>query len=59
MKSIKLTKEEKETRKVEGFSDFFHNASDEEKKRVLLEAAKRANEDQQEVFRQANLKLNN
>ena len=39
-----------------GFSDFFLRASDEEKKKVITEAAKKANEDQLKVFHNARLK---
>lgn len=38
-----------------GFSDFFLRASDDEKKRVIVEAAQRANEDQMEVYERSKL----
>ncbi len=42
--------------KYSGVSDFFLHASDDEKKRVMNEAARKANEDQLKVFRAAKLK---
>lgn len=44
-------------KKYSGFSDFFLNASEEEKKRVITEAARKANEDQLRVFNEARLKM--
>ncbi|MFH1048372.1 MAG: hypothetical protein V1732_01770 [Patescibacteria group bacterium] len=38
------------------FSDFFLHTSDNEKKKVLKEAAYRANEEQRAVYQKANLK---
>lgn len=38
------------------FSDFFLHASDEQKKKVITEAAKRANEEQMAVFKKFHLK---
>lgn len=38
------------------FSDFFRYASEEQKIKVFTEAARRANEDQREVYRKAQLK---
>ncbi|OGZ72242.1 MAG: hypothetical protein A2908_03820 [Candidatus Staskawiczbacteria bacterium RIFCSPLOWO2_01_FULL_38_12b] len=38
------------------FSGFFLHASDEKKKKILNEAARRANEDQREIFRKAQVK---
>jgi hypothetical protein len=43
--------------KKTGFSDFLINASAEEKERVFKDAAVRANKDQRELARKANLKL--
>jgi len=43
------------TKKVDNISDFFLNASPEEKKKVFMEAARRSNEDQRETLRRANL----
>lgn len=36
---------------VDSFSDFFRNASVEQKKQVFTEAAKRANEDQRRTYK--------
>ena len=41
----------------DAFSDFFHNASPEEKISVFTKAAKGANRDQRELVKKANLKL--
>ena len=38
------------------FSDFFLHASEEEKIKVFREVARRANKDQQKIFRKATLK---
>lgn len=40
------------------FSDFFRHASLEEQKKVVTEAARKANEDQRKVFRQAEAEMN-
>ncbi len=45
-----------DSKKYEGLSDFFMNAPADEQKKVLLEAARRSNEDQMKVFREAQLK---
>ncbi len=34
------------------FSDFFHNASSREKKKLILDVVRQANEDQREILRQ-------
>ena len=39
------------------FSSFFLYASPDEKKKVFMDAARRANQDQRETFRKAGLKL--
>lgn len=39
-----------------GFSDFFLRASEDTKKKVITEAARKANEDQLKVFKDAQLK---
>jgi len=39
------------------FSDFFHNASKEEKILVFTKVAREANKDQRELVKKANLKL--
>ncbi len=55
LSSIGLKK--KNTQKYKGFSDFFMNASDAEKKEVFAEAARKANEDQFKVFQKAQVKM--
>ena len=52
-----LNRGKKSEKKTDGFADFFRNASPEEKKRVFTEAARRANEDQRELFKRSGLKL--
>ena len=49
-------KTEVKTREYTGFSDFFLHAPLEEQKRVITEAAQKANEDQMKVFKEAQLK---
>ena len=39
--------------KQQSFTDFFRNASPEEKRRLFLEAARKANEDQRELLAKA------
>jgi hypothetical protein len=41
--------------KYSSVSDFFLKSSDDEKKKVFTEVAKKANKDQRKLFRQANL----
>ncbi len=45
------------SKKYAGFSDFFIRASSDEKKKVITEAARRANADQLEVFEKARIKI--
>jgi len=40
-------------RKFEGLSDFFRNATDEEKREVYLEVIKKANEEQLKIIEKA------
>lgn len=40
-------------RKFEGLSDFFRNATDEEKREVYLEVMQKANEEQLKIIEQA------
>ena len=54
---LKISRKKVDTYKAEGFSDFFRNAPEEAKEKVLKEAAHRANEDQRRVFEQVQLKL--
>jgi hypothetical protein len=46
-----------ESTAYEGLSDFFLRAPVEEKKKVIIEAARKANEDQHKVFKEARLKV--
>jgi len=43
-------------RKYKGFSDFFLHAPEDVKREVITEAARKANEDQSELFTKARLK---
>lgn len=45
--------------KTGNFSDFFLRASDEDKKQVFIEAARKANEEQRDVFLKSQLKTKN
>lgn len=59
LKSIKNMFSRNQTKSVSdyaGFSDFFLNAPADLKKKVITDAAKKANEDQLELFNRANLK---
>lgn len=51
-KSPKIQTSEKSGR----FSEFFLRASDEDKKQIFIKAAHRANEEQREVFSEAQMK---
>ena len=55
LKSIFKGKETEGPEKYKGLSDFFMHASPDEKKKVFTEAARRANEDQMKIFKQAQL----
>lgn len=55
MKFKNPLKKEKNKATEGRFSDFLLNASPKEREQVFTDAAKRANKDQQEVLRQANL----
>ncbi len=56
MSLLNFFRETKYKEKSGRFSDFFLHTSDNEKKEVLKEAARRANEEQREVFMKARLK---
>ncbi len=57
-KIIKSKKEKVEKpKKYEGLSDFFMNAPADEQKKVFIEAAQRANEDQFKIFIEAQMKM--
>lgn len=52
MKFVNLFKRHEEAKRPGRFSDFFQHASDEEKRKVIEEAARRANEDQRKLVEQ-------
>lgn len=56
MRLSNLFRKTKQKEKPSRFSDFFLNAPDKEKERVLREAANTANEEQREVFMRSRLK---
>lgn len=49
MKILNFFNRSKEKKKNGSFADFFLHASEQEKEKVFMEAAKRANEDQQNL----------
>lgn len=53
LRKIFKSKKSMETEKYKSASDFFMRASAEEQKKIFIEAARRANEDQMEVFKRA------
>lgn len=55
-KLLTLFKKNKAKLKISNFSDFFLHASPQQQEKVILEAAKRANEEQREVFKKLTLK---
>lgn len=56
MKFLNLFKKTQKKDPPGRFSDFFLHASEKEKEKVFKEAARKANEEQREVFRQSRLK---
>lgn len=46
-----------ELAEYKGVADFFLRAPDDLKKKVMTEAARRANEDQSKIFREARMKV--
>ncbi|MBI2552557.1 hypothetical protein HYW17_04655 [Candidatus Uhrbacteria bacterium] len=52
MKLFNIFKKPTEAKRSGGFSDFFLHANEEEKRRVIEEAARRANEDQRRLVEQ-------
>lgn len=58
MKFTHFSRKSKQIDKLGHFSDFFLNASTKQKKRVVKEAARKANEDQREVFFKSQIKSN-
>lgn len=57
MKLFTLFKKVEEKEKTASFSEFFLHASEDQKHKVLKEAAQKANEDQREVFLKSKLKM--
>ena len=53
LRNIFRGKKAEEPKKYEGLSDFFMHAPADEQKKVFAEAARKANEDQMKVFKQA------
>ena len=56
MKFLDLFKKTKQKEKSGRFSDFFLHAPEREKEEVLREAARKANEEQREVFMKSHFK---
>ena len=56
MKLLNLFRKAEKTEKSGRFSDFFLHASENKKEEVLKETARRANEEQREVFERSRLK---
>jgi len=56
MKFLNLFTKNYTKQKTSKFSDFFLHASEERKKEILNEAARKANEEQRETFMKARLK---
>ena len=56
MKLLNLFRKAEKTEKAGRFSDFFLHASENKKEEVLKETARRANEEQREVFERSRLK---
>ena len=56
MKLFNLFNIHKRPAKSKEISDFLLHASEEEQKKMFMEAARRANEDQRETYRKAQLK---
>lgn len=52
MRFFNIFKKHEEVKRPGSFSDFFLHASDEEKRKVIEEAARRANEDQRRLVEQ-------
>ncbi|MFA6554537.1 MAG: hypothetical protein WCS89_03440 [Candidatus Paceibacterota bacterium] len=57
LKNIFRRKKSEDTKKYESLSDFFMHAPADEQKKVFTEAARKANEDQMRIFKQAQLKV--
>jgi hypothetical protein len=57
LKNIFKGKKTGEPKKYEGLSDFFMHAPADEQKKVFAEAARRANEDQMKIFKEAGMKV--
>ncbi len=57
MKLLNLFRKAEKTEKTGRFSEFFLHAPEKKKEEVLREAARKANEEQQEVFIKSHLKV--
>ena len=57
MKLLNLFKKTEQNEKSGRFSDFFLHAPEKKKEEVLREAARKANEEQREIFMKSNLKM--
>ncbi len=57
LKKLFKGKEIEGPEKYKGLSDFFMRAPADEQKKVFTEAARRANEDQSKIFREARMKV--
>ena len=57
IKNLFANKRRNKNRKYSGFSDFFLHAPENEKKEVITEAARKANEDQLAIFTRARVKI--
>jgi len=56
MKLLNLFKKAEKTEKPGRFSDFFLHAPEKKREEVLREAARKANEEQQEIFAKPHLR---
>jgi hypothetical protein len=57
LKNLFRKRSENDLSKYSGMADFFLHAPEELKKKVMMEAAKKANEDQMKIFKEAELKI--
>jgi hypothetical protein len=57
LKNLFKRRKMEDSKKYEGLSDFFTRAPADEQKKVFTEAARRANEDQMKIFKEAGIKV--
>ncbi|MEI8249024.1 MAG: hypothetical protein WCG07_00830 [Candidatus Taylorbacteria bacterium] len=57
LKKLFTSKKNTDLSQYNGFSDFFLRAPENTKREVIAEAARKANDDQMKVFKQAQLKV--